>query len=197
MITGKMIEDIERKMYAKEGFTDVPKRGMRILALDMATKTGWAMKVSYGLESGVQDFTPKRGESSGMRYLMFRRWLYGMSEGGIDLIVYEQNFRRGGHASEVAAGFSTRVQELCAENRIEHAQVNVLTLKKWATGSGRAEKPAMIAAACKFKWPTQQPATWRLDDNEADAILLLQYAIKEIVGGGMSLEKVPADAVHL
>lgn len=156
---------------------------MNVLALDLATKTGWAIKTDEGIESGMQDFSPKRGESSGMRYLMFRRWLQGM--GKVDLIMYEQNFRRGGHASEVAAGFSTRVQEHCAEHVIEYGQVNAMTLKKWATGSGKADKRLMKVRALELRWPERRLAVGMpliLDDNEADAICLLFYTVKEIVG---------------
>jgi len=38
-----------------------------ILALDIATKTGFACDV----DSGVIDLTPKRGESSGMKTIRF------------------------------------------------------------------------------------------------------------------------------
>jgi hypothetical protein len=148
---------------------------MKILALDLATRTGWALRYSGRIESGMQDFSPRRGESPGMRYVLFRKWLYEIS-GGVNLIVYEQNFRRGGHATEVAAGFSTRVQEFCAEQQIEYTTVNAMTLKKWATGSGKSDKTAMIAEAGKLV------GTLSLDDNQADAILILNYAEKEIVG---------------
>lgn len=43
---------------------------MNILALDMATKTGWA--TNAGRTSGVQTFDVKRGESPGMRFLRCR-----------------------------------------------------------------------------------------------------------------------------
>ena len=49
---------------------------MNILALDMATKTGWAMNV--GRQSGIQTFDVRRGESPGMRFLRCRGWLNGM-----------------------------------------------------------------------------------------------------------------------
>ncbi len=47
-----------------------------VLALDMATKTGWALRDRAGrFSSGVQEFSLKRGESKGMRFLRFRKWL--------------------------------------------------------------------------------------------------------------------------
>jgi hypothetical protein len=153
---------------------------MNVLALDLATHCGWALRSGDRIESGVEDFSPRRGESPGMRYVMFRKWLERIGA-GINIIVYEQNFRRGGHATEVAAGFSTRVQEFCAERKIEYTTVNAMTLKKWATGSGKSDKAAMIAAACKIV-SNKYVETVSLDDNQADAILILRYAELEIVG---------------
>ena len=46
---------------------------MKILALDLATLTGWASSV--GRTSGVQVFDVRRGESPGMRFLRCRAWL--------------------------------------------------------------------------------------------------------------------------
>lgn len=166
-----------------------------VLALDLATKTGWALSEGSRIESGVQDFTKKRGESNGMLFVHFNSWLRGFRkslrvfvENGVatipsikpDLIVFEQAHHRGGAATEIAVGLMTRVLEFCAEHRIEHASVHSMTLKKWATGSGKADKGAMIARANQF----YRPAPYHLisDDNEADAVLLLHYAIAEILG---------------
>ena len=53
---------------------------MRILALDLATRTGWAWGNVYKdgpftPHSGVEDFSVRRGESPGMRFLRFDAWL--------------------------------------------------------------------------------------------------------------------------
>jgi hypothetical protein len=54
---------------------------MNILALDLGTRTGWAMAENGRTKSGVQLFDVKRGESPGMRYLRFNRWLEDMAAG--------------------------------------------------------------------------------------------------------------------
>lgn len=156
-----------------------------ILALDLGTATGWALakqtfpgSTEYQLvESGVQTFDVKRGESPGMRYLRFRRWLEDVTPGDCILICYEQTHHRGGAATEVAAGLATRVQELCALRAIEHAAVHSASLKKWTVGRGNADKTAMLAAVC---------TRWKIvhDDNEADALALLHYALAELVPSG-------------
>ena len=64
---------------------------MRIVGLDIATKTGWASNAD-GCRSGVVEFALKRGESPGMRFLRCRAWLneiHVLLGGLVDVIVYE------------------------------------------------------------------------------------------------------------
>ncbi len=166
---------------------------MKILALDTGTRCGWAWWDEKRRESGVQVFDVKRGESPGMRYLRFNKWLTefvdwcGREKIADLLVVYEQTHNRGGAATEVAAGFATRVQEAAARWGCQHVAVHSGTLKKWTTGSGNAKKPAMVAAVhdrfvCR-RLP-EEPCghnVQALDDNEADAIALLEYALAELV----------------
>jgi len=157
-----------------------------ILALDLATKTGWALKDREGrLASGVQAFELKRGESRGMRFLRFRKWLNEMLELGqlgkkysdteAGVIVFEQAHHRGGHATELCVGLVTDVLAEAARHKLEHMPVHTGALKKWATGKGNSGKPVMIARA-----KVLFPAVDIIDDNHADALLLLSYGAEEI-----------------
>lgn len=158
-----------------------------ILALDLASKTGWALRTRSGqIESGVQTFDLKRGESKGMRFLRFRKWLkdiitlgemgskYSASEPG--LILFEQAHHRGGDATELCVGFVTNVLADAALHEIEHASIHSATLKKFATGKGKASKEEMIAKATEM-----YPSIKIMDDNHADALLMLTYGLKEVV----------------
>ncbi len=148
---------------------------MKILALDLATKTGWATNCLSRI-SGTIEFKLKRGESPGMRFLRCRSWLnefYELVNARIDICCYEQAHHRGGAATACCVGLVTVVQSFAAKKGIELMPVHTASLKKFATGSGRANKQDMIAAAKARGW---QPA----DDNEADAQLLLDYAIDEL-----------------
>lgn len=151
---------------------------MRILALDLGTFLGWALCDEHGtIESGVQDFSLKRGESPGFRFLRFNGWMRQWAPDGWRpaLIVYEAAHHRGGAATEIACGFSTRVQEFCSRHGIEHAAVHSATIKKWFTGKGNADKALMrLAAKNRFKIKAE-------DDNEVDALALLHYALAELV----------------
>jgi Holliday junction resolvasome RuvABC endonuclease subunit len=145
---------------------------MRLLALDFGSRTGWAVGNSQGVDcSGWWDIKPGRGDSPGMRYLKLRGRLVEVRFpfNDISMVCYEQAHHRGGAATEYAAGCVATVQAWCAELGIQHCSVHSATLKLHATGSGRASKADMVAAATKL---LGRKVT---DDNEADAICLLDY----------------------
>ncbi len=159
---------------------------MIILALDLATRTGWAVvRDGRVVESGVQTFDKRRGESNGVLFLRARKWLsefgrpspaasaQGLLRARPDLVAYEQAHFRGGAATEICVGLQTRAQEIAAEWGVESAPVPTSTLKKWATGVGRAEKPAMIA------WAAGKIGRQPEDDNEADAIAVGLWAAEQ------------------
>ena len=143
---------------------------MNILALDLATKTGWATNINR--TSGIQTFDVRRGESPGKRFLRCRGWLSEMQNllGVIDVIVYEQAHHRGGAATACCVGLVSTVQTFAAEQNIELMAVHTGELKRWATGKGNANKQAMVQAARTRGWDPS-------DDNEADAQLLLEYSM--------------------
>jgi len=145
-----------------------------ILAIDAATKTGWALiKDGQVYESGVQDFSKKRGESNGAMFLRFRNWLSRMLDLNVGFVVYEQAHHRGGAATEICVNLTGRVQEACAERNIEYATVHTGTLKKWACGSGKTDKGQMMARAAAVLG--REP----IDDNESDAALMGLWAWEE------------------
>ena len=147
---------------------------MNILALDCGTKTGYATNLLNGEGSGVVDFKPKARESGGMRFLRFASWLSEMFDlVKPSVVTYEMPHNRGGSATEVLNGMVAIVQKECASRGIEYTSVHSATLKKFATGSGRANKEDMIQA-CNDKLSKSVK-----DDNEADALWLLEYAKEE------------------
>lgn len=159
---------------------------MTLLALDLGISTGWALRRhgagGEAIESGVQVFDLRRGESPGMRYVRFRRWLDEMGQDtaahGL-LIAYEAAHHRGGAATELLCGLTTRVQEWVAQHPwSEHQAVHSATLKKWVTGRGNADKEAMRAALLsRGWWAAMGRCRTPIDDNEVDAVALLHYAI--------------------
>jgi len=146
---------------------------VKILALDLATKTGWAH--SSG-SSGVQSFALRRGDSPGMRYLQLGAWLSRVYKTEpFDLLVYEQPHYRGGHATEVLVGMVTKCQEWVAENKMEVTSRHTSEVKKHATGKGNSGKEEMMKAAWE-KWPSLD----LIDDNHVDALWLLDLVMSEM-----------------
>jgi len=144
-----------------------------ILALDLGTTTGWAMRAPSGLvTSGRQSFKPGRYDGGGMRYLRFSRWMDEIGEGGLSGIWFEEVRRHAGtDAAHVYGGLMATLTSWAELRGIPYAGVPVGTIKKHATGKGNANKQAMIAAAVARGFA---PA----DDNEADALALL-HAVTE------------------
>lgn len=150
----------------------------RILAIDPALKTGWAAYTKGIIEHGVQDFSLKRGESRGMIFLNFRKWLEKMfikltilRYNG--LVIYEMPHHRGGAATEILIGMTTRIQEECDRRGINYTSVHSAHLKKFATGKGNADKDRMLSEA------RRRFGEYISDHNEADALLMLEWAREE------------------
>lgn len=143
-----------------------------ILSIDCATKTGWCLYDGRVHESGVMDFSKRRGESNGAMFLRFRRWLSDLiaSVQDLEMVVYEQAHHRGGAATEICVNLTGRVQEICSAGGIEYASIHTGTLKKRATGRGNASKTEMIEAA------REHLGRQSVDDNEADAVLMAVMA---------------------
>ena len=144
-----------------------------ILALDLGTRTGWALRTNDGsITSGTESFQPQRFEGGGMRYLRFRRWLSELLHmaDSIHAVYFEEVRNHAGvDAAHAYGGFLAHLTAWCEHHNIAYAGVPVGTIKKHATGKGNAGKAAVIAAARSWGF---DPA----DDNEADALAILHWA---------------------
>ena len=147
-----------------------------ILALDLSTHTGWALRHhDSAIVSGTQHFTPNRFEGGGMRFLRFRQWLTEIKQttDGLDAVFFEEVRRHAGvDAAHAYGGFLAHLTAWCEHHSIPYRGVPVGTIKKHATGKGNADKETMIAAV---KAKGFSPA----DDNEADALALLDWALHQ------------------
>jgi Holliday junction resolvasome RuvABC endonuclease subunit len=75
-------------------------------------------------------------------------------------------------AAHAYGGFMAHLTAWCEHHQIPYQGVPVGTIKKHATGKGNASKDEMIAA---MKALGHSPT----DDNEADALALLHYALTQ------------------
>ena len=147
-----------------------------LLALDLGTTTGWALRSSdRRIVSGTQSFKPQRFEGGGMRFLRFVRWLDELQtlSGGLQQLAFEEVRR---HASTDAAhaygGFLGQLTAWCEQRAIPYQGVPVGTIKKHATGKGNANKDTMLDAVRRWGYAP-------IDDNEADALALLHWAMAQ------------------
>jgi len=151
-----------------------------ILALDLGTTTGWALQAADSLiSSGTVSFRPGRFDGGGMRYLRFSNWLSEIDRlsGPIAAIWFEEVRRHAGtDASHIYGGLMATLTAWAELRGVPYSGVPVGTIKRHATGRGNADKAAMIAAVRARGFSPQ-------DDNEADAIAVLLWAID--TGGGV------------
>lgn len=141
-----------------------------ILALDIATKTGWKTRTA----SGVWDLKVNRGESESMRVIRFRAKVKELIElENIDLIAYERAAGRYKSSIIVESEMIGVLKLLCNELNIDMACYSATEIKKFATGKGNAKKEAMIEAAKELGYNPK-------DDNEADAIHIYRLCEKDI-----------------
>jgi Holliday junction resolvasome RuvABC endonuclease subunit len=159
---------------------------LKILALDLGTKTGvarnygpppfeetWELSTATEVTRwGKQRLTRRCDPRIGRLY----QRLIDRHQEEPDLIVFEDvEFSTYTKQTQLWASFRTAVW-LAFDGRAVIECVSVTTLKKFATGSGAADKAAMRRAMFK-----QFPDTSRdLDDNAIDALWVLKWAEKNL-----------------
>jgi hypothetical protein len=146
-----------------------------LLCLDLGNTTGFALRTADGrIVSGTVSFRPSRYDGGGIRYLRFRGWLDNAAEnaGGIGVVHFEEVRRHlSTDAAHVHGGLLATLTSWCELNGIAYQGVPVGTIKRFITGKGNADKDAVIAAVRARGF---NPA----DDNEADALAILLWAIE-------------------
>jgi hypothetical protein len=152
-----------------------------ILALDLGTTTGWALRGHDGLiTSGTVSFRPGRFDGGGMRFLRFANWLTELDRlsGPIAAIWFEEVRRHAGtDAAHVFGGLLATLTTWAELRGIPYEGVPVGTWKRCVCGKGNAGKDDVVAAVRARGF---SPA----DDNEADAIAILLWAIE--TNGGLA-----------
>lgn len=144
---------------------------MIVLALDLGTNCGWAKgSGAREPESGVLRLKTSKHDRPGERWIRMRRDLVRLLQ-GVDVVAYELVRRHEGvKAAHVYGGLLALVEMQCESFGIPVRTVEVAHVKQHATGKGNVGKPAMVAAAQKRGWMP-------IDDNEADALWILDWAL--------------------
>ena len=142
---------------------------MSILALDIATRTGWAL--SSG-RSGVLDLSKYKHDYGDMGYQL-AKWFWQMiREHAVTIVVVERPFYRGAAKSVyMLNGLAFVVQMAAAMKVVERREYTVFDVRLRLLGKKKATKAEVI------KWAEDQGFEPE-DDNEADALALLTYALE-------------------
>jgi crossover junction endodeoxyribonuclease RuvC len=148
---------------------------MKIAAFDLGTKVGFAVCDGSTRYSGSQNLAARKHENWAARFENFRHLLDKIGGSGpFDRVVYEEvRAHSGTDAAHVYGAFMAELHKWCNERGVPLSGVAVGTIKKFATGKGNASKMEVLMAVEK-RWGVLPQ-----DDNEADAIALLEYARSE------------------
>lgn len=142
-----------------------------ILSLDIAEHCGYYS--THG--AGTWNFIQRAGKNAVEQHKLFYDTLSRfITEHGIRQVVAEDvNVSRNFVAMRKLSEFRGILLLLCAQLGLPQPRfVNVSTVKKWATGDGKADKEKMMRF-CKERWGIDP-----VDDNMADATHIFKYYVR-------------------
>lgn len=151
-------------------------KGMvKILALDLATKTGWAIwEDGYITDSGTANFTLKKDDHYYQRYVMFNKFL-GEHKHSHEILFEFPGFLKHLAYQRSFFGMLGVLELFTGTHGIDQEHITPKALKLGFCGSGNATKEDMCAKAHSYGWINGELGT-KKDNDEADAIGIL-YAI--------------------
>ncbi|ACA18448.1 putative bacteriophage-related protein [Methylobacterium sp. 4-46] len=149
----------------------------KILALDLATRCGWACGAPGSEPTYGTKVLPSTGEDIGRFADAFNTWLLDMitlEDPGV--VVFEAPVMSGTTSLAAARklyGLAWHTEFACRLRQVRVMEHHLQSVKKFFAGSGRADKAAMIAAAERQGWAPK-------DDNAADALGLWACAVHQL-----------------
>jgi len=164
---------------------------MNVLALDLGSTTGFAFtqiggpipqigSKTWATTKELRDQKTRRMDRRGdIRVVRFFDWLTNLhAVAKFDTVIFEDvQFSSSTAQTQLWSSFRTTVWLAFPKTLIETVPVG--TLKKFATGSGSADKPAMLAALVR-RAPELITLGVTPDDNAVDATWLWLWAQKNL-----------------
>ncbi len=150
----------------------IPIGKEHVLALDIATHTGY-----YSVhESGTWNFTESKKRNDNKQHKDFRDTLLSFIKnyGILRIVAEDVNVNNHFRDMRKLSEFRGILLEICDELSLPEPEfINVASLKKWATGNGKAGKADMVQACMdKYRYTP-------IDDNAADACHLFHYYVRK------------------
>lgn len=147
-----------------------------VVALDLSlTSSGWAYNDADGdIQFGTFKPGPKR--RGGERLIWIRDQINGLFGEDFDLLVIEElppSTRFAGNQSGVAELHGVMKADLFLQ-KLGATYINVAKVKKYATGKGNADKPAMLSAAIQRLGYTGSSG------DEVDALWMLHMGLDHL-----------------
>jgi Holliday junction resolvasome RuvABC endonuclease subunit len=142
---------------------------MKIIAFDLGKNFAWASNwdLGPGLNHGCTSFGDiPRAHRQGKLLTFLTDLLRNLD---CDIVIYETPFARGRDATRSLWGIAGIIEAVATNAGLPVVDAAVPTIKKFATGYGKASKEQMIDAAHKFGYKGS-------NEHEADAVCLLRYA---------------------
>lgn len=152
---------------------------MNVVAIDLATVTGWAQLLDGRLASGFLRLGPVGSEHLMARLRAAEDWfprVLAPIAWGQGHLAYERPLTTGRNraATRTALHFEAALLLAASSLGVDHVRdYQGSTVKKHATGNGRAGKDHVIAAM-RRRWNLPELA----DDNEADALAVLSLHLE-------------------
>lgn len=144
-----------------------------ILALDLSSKTGFAVGRADGEPAYGTLHLKYSGESIGRPMLDLFQWLNDfISVNGVDFVAFEAPFSQGKGARDARKliCLAGTVELVCEGRGIAKTELDARALKKFWTGNGLASKAAMMEMCRAYGWDPK-------DDNASDALALWSYTV--------------------
>ena len=143
---------------------------MKLLALDLSSRTGWACGEHHAAPRFGTLALPKTDEDIGRFVAAFDDWLGSMLiVEAPDEVVFEAPLMLGGSRGITNITTTRKLMALASHTEfaaykagVRCMEVNVQKVKKFFAGTGAAKKPDMVRAAKGYGFAVT-------DDNQADA----------------------------
>jgi Holliday junction resolvasome RuvABC endonuclease subunit len=147
---------------------------MNVLALDLGTRTGYAILTDERIIIGTRKLKHDK-RASGVRALDFYCWLaQTIQDHDINQVYFERVYAHSGtEAAHLYGYFMHTLAAVCEEMHVKCVGIPVTTIKKFTTGKGNASKEDVInfAKSCGYNL---------LDDNAADALAILLTGLRTL-----------------
>lgn len=142
---------------------------MKIAAFDLGSNIGIAENLTNPEGNALGWVLSGERQSRLAQLQLHLEWFFSQQARQFDVVIYERPFARGLGATRALWGYAGVLEAVALNFQVPTIDMPPKTIKAFATGDGKADKQAMIAAAQIMGYCGE-------NEHEADAWCLLRYA---------------------